>query len=352
MVKTVGSITSFYLEDIGDLIVQGWASGENGEPLDSFLAQVGDEVFQPDDCSVQEPFAGFTDSNPSSSSGFTLRFSSAVGLDSSAKLFSLVPVLTGGHGEPMYFVIESPMSTPSDSLIDKIGGGGPMGFKSVAFDFLGHFIHKGGLVSGAKVLDIGCGVGRMAYALAHYLDSNGVYQGFDICQESIDWANSEIGWFHPNFTFKRIDLQHDLYNPNGVVETLDFRFPYDDNFFDFVYLASVFTHMSANEIRAYLHEIRRVLRPQGTCFLTAFLMDETSTDLCSEGKSSQNFAHRWDEGFTVNLERPEDAVAFEEDLFLDWLYQLGFEVKGRFPGYWSGRFHGHSYQDMLVLTSP
>lgn len=353
MVKTIGSVTNVSLEGMGDLVVQGWASGENGERIHSFFAQVGDEVVQPSNCSLQEPFSGFPDSNPSSSAGFTLRFApSTQFIESPSLLFSLVPVLEAGNGEPMYLVIDSPIPIPSNSLIDKIGGGGATGFKCVGFDFLGHFIHKGGLLPTARVLDVGCGVGRMAYALAHYIDSDGVYKGFDVCEESIDWANREIGGSRPNFAFKRIDLRHDLYNPEGVVETLDFRFPYEDNFFDFVFLASVFTHLPASEIRAYLDEIRRVLRSRGTCFLTAFLMDEVSTELCSQSKSSQNFAHRWNEGFTVNLERPEDAVAFEESLFLEWLNQAGFEVNGRFPGYWSGRFLGYSYQDMILASVP
>ncbi|MDA9962037.1 class I SAM-dependent methyltransferase [Opitutales bacterium] len=136
-------------------------------------------------------------------------------------------------------------------MIEKVGGGGREGFLRVGFEFLGHLIHKANLLSLSRVLDVGCGVGRVAYALSHYLDPDATYEGFDVCEKSIDWANREIGGLHPNFAFKRIDLQHDLYNPKGVVDPLDFQFPYEENSFDLVFLASVFTHMSAIEIRTY-----------------------------------------------------------------------------------------------------
>jgi SAM-dependent methyltransferase len=353
LATTIGSINEVTRKFFGGFLVKGWASGGEGEKIESIFAQLGDSFIHPVYSSLHEPNVGILDSDPSTSSGFTIRFSWLARFTGFAtQLISIVPVLSSGEGEPMYWVIDSPISTPPKLLIDKIGGGGAMGFKSVGLNFLGHFIHKAGLSCDARVLDIGCGVGRMAYALAHYLAPDGVYRGFDVCQESIDWANGSIGKTHPNFAFQQIDLRHDLYNPEGTVAPLEFKFPYEDDSFDFVFLTSVFTHMSAPEIRAYLKEIRRVLMSGGTCLLTAFLMDEISTKLCKEGKSSQNFVHSWDEGFTVDPEQPENAVAFEEGLFLKWLEEAGFETRACFPGYWSGRLFGHNYQDMLVLGAP
>ena len=46
------------------------------------------------------------------------------------------------------------------------------------------------LVPSANVLEIGCGLGRLAYELALYLDDNGTYAGLDIAPCAIDWLNT------------------------------------------------------------------------------------------------------------------------------------------------------------------
>ena len=42
-----------------------------------------------------------------------------------------------------------------------------------------------GLQPGHRVLDVGCGVGRLAVALTSYLNTDGRYEGFDIVPEQI-----------------------------------------------------------------------------------------------------------------------------------------------------------------------
>ena len=45
------------------------------------------------------------------------------------------------------------------------------------------------------------------------------------------------------------------YNPNGKFESKTFKFPYEDNYFDFVYLLSVFTHMYTPDIENFLKKL-------------------------------------------------------------------------------------------------
>jgi hypothetical protein len=106
--------------------------------------------------------------------------------------FQLIPSINGEDGEPMEWIRHPRLPIPNDSLIEKVGGGGREGFLRVGFEFLGHIIHKLNLSTLSRVLDMGCGAGQMAYALAHYRVSNAVNEGFDVCEESIDWANREI----------------------------------------------------------------------------------------------------------------------------------------------------------------
>ncbi len=57
-----------------------------------------------------------------------------------------------------------------------------------------------GLTPSSTVLDIGCGCGRIAVPMAHYLTS-GVYHGVDIVKPMVDWCASQITSRHPNFHF-------------------------------------------------------------------------------------------------------------------------------------------------------
>ena len=66
------------------------------------------------------------------------------------------------------------------------------------------------------------------------------------------------------------------YNPNGAFKAVDFRFPYEEESFDLIFLTSVFTHMQGAEVRHYLDEIRRALRPGGKCLTTCFLLNGES----------------------------------------------------------------------------
>ncbi|MBW7876246.1 MAG: methyltransferase domain-containing protein [Candidatus Cloacimonetes bacterium] len=46
-------------------------------------------------------------------------------------------------------------------------------------------MNRGGLKKNGHLLDYGCGLGRLAYAAAHYFDSDGMYTGIDINPEAI-----------------------------------------------------------------------------------------------------------------------------------------------------------------------
>jgi len=121
------------------------------------------------------------------------------------------------------------------------------------------FVEQGGLKPHERVLDIGCGVGRMAIPLTNYLISPGQYAGFDIVKEGIDWCQQNITPRFANFEFQFLDVYNGHYNPAGKLAANSVRFPYESDRFDFVFLTSVFTHMLADGIERYLCEVQRVL---------------------------------------------------------------------------------------------
>src|SRR6516162_4477530 len=91
-------------------------------------------------------------------------------------------------------------------------------FAWVGNEFLGFFRELGKLQPHEKVLDVGCGVGRMAVPLTGYLNAQGSYDGFDIAKPGIDWCRDKITPRFPNFRFHLVDLYNKFYNPRGTMQ--------------------------------------------------------------------------------------------------------------------------------------
>ncbi len=119
-------------------------------------------------------------------------------------------------------------------------------FVTTGDEFLEHFVELAGLRPSERVLDIGCGIGRMARPLARYLDASGSYDGFDINRAAIEWCRRHYRT-HPNFRFEVADLRNQRYHPEGRHRADEYRFPYPDASFDVAVATSVFTHLLEGE---------------------------------------------------------------------------------------------------------
>jgi SAM-dependent methyltransferase len=212
-------------------------------------------------------------------------------------------------------------------------------------DFKRLFVELGGLRAEDDVLDVGSGVGRMAVPLTGFL--KGRYEGFHIVPKGVRWCSQAITPRFPNFRFQVADVYSHRYNRGGSSPAQSYRFPFEDDSFDFVFLTSVFTHLLPPDAANYVRESARVLRPGGTCFATFFLLNEESEEGLSQGRAQLSFAFTG-EGCRFNHERiPEAAVAYPETNVLGQ-----FEEAGLRPivhhGAWSGRPNGVTLQDIVV----
>ena len=129
-----------------------------------------------------------------------------------------------------------------------------------------------GLSTRSRILDIGCGPGRLPIGILDVLETVRGYEGIDVVSDCIEWGRRWIAADHPEFRFTHRNVYNERYNPKGS-RRLDDRFGFDfpDGHFDMIYLYSVFSHMQIEDIRVYLRELRRVLAPTGRIFLTAYL---------------------------------------------------------------------------------
>jgi SAM-dependent methyltransferase len=125
-----------------------------------------------------------------------------------------------------------------------------------------------GLQRSSQLLEIGCGIGRLAYELASFFDEDGRYTGFDIAPEPIAWLNEHYAPQLPGFRFDLVEVRNRSFKVTDGAAASEFRFPYPDAAFDMVCAFEVFMHLPLEGVRNYIDEIVRVLRPGGTAVLT------------------------------------------------------------------------------------
>ncbi len=108
-------------------------------------------------------------------------------------------------------------------------------------------------LSGARVLDLGCGAGRV---MRHWIQPDGSLVddarlvGVDVDAESIDWVNANLA---PSVS--------------AVVGGSRPPLPFDDGSFDVVFALSLFTHLDVWWAE-WIAEVHRLLRPGGVAILT------------------------------------------------------------------------------------
>lgn len=219
-------------------------------------------------------------------------------------------------------------------------------FRTAGAELRELLVDLGGLSPQEDVLDVGSGVGRVAVGLAGWLQ--GHYEGIDVVRRGIRWCQQAITPRYPNFHFQVADVYNRHYNPMGRYLASEYRFPFEDQSFDFVVLTSVFTHLLPADRNNYISEIARVLRPAGRCFATFFLLDDEARRSMENGRSGLDFRFRR-LGYWTNNERiPEAAVAYEETDVLAELERNRLRIAKIQYGIWSGRSGGEGWQDIVV----
>jgi len=206
-------------------------------------------------------------------------------------------------------------------------------FEASGAEFMTHLRLLLDLQPNESVLDAGCGCGLMALYLKDYLDSNGAYTGVDIHGPSIRWCTNHIT--RPNFQFAQIS---------------DLKLPYEAQSFDVILLKSVFTHLSPPEVEQYLSEIARLLKPNGRCLASFFLLNDEQQALAAREANAFQFNFGDDRWRYVYEHSPESASAYDENYILELIHEHNLELREPIRyGTWSGRKNGLSFQDLLQI---
>lgn len=151
-----------------------------------------------------------------------------------------------------------------------------------------------------KILDWGCGPGRIIRHLPQIIGNQCEYFGTDYNSKSIDWCSKNL----PGIKFN--------------LNTLEPILPYPDNYFDIIYGLSIFTHLSEKMHYGWYNELFRVLKPNGIIFVTTqgdnFKVKLTPKELNNYNKGELVVRGNVKEGHRV-------FSAFQPKLFMQKLFE-------------------------------
>ena len=208
-----------------------------------------------------------------------------------------------------------------------------------------------GVNPSSHILDVGCGIGRLAMAMPDFLDANGGYEGLDIVPEGIEWCKQHIVGPHDNIHFTLADVYNKEYNPKGSRQPADYQFPYEDETFDAAVLLSVFTHMLPIDVDRYVGEIARVLKKNGRICASYYIIMPESLQLMTSGRGFMHFKHHLGSYWVQSRKVPELAVAYDESYLRGIYSKHGLsDPPDTYFGRWCGRSTGLDAQDVVVAT--
>lgn len=241
---------------------------------------------------------------------------------------------------------ENPLSPPKGLIYTGSGD-----FIQTGKHFLGLLKTYCSIEPHHSVLDIGCGIGRLALPLTQYLSDKGRYFGFDIVQTGIKWCKENISEKYVNFQFLYVELKNDLYTGNSAKKATEFIFPGSNESMDIVISTSVFTHMLPDDMEHYLSETYRVMKPGAKCLFTFFILNEITENQMADNDVF-NFRYQYGHYSLMDEKVKEANVAYQELYLRELFEKYGFKIDKIINGHWSKAIGDGSldFQDVVILS--
>ena len=220
---------------------------------------------------------------------------------------------------------------------------------SIKKAYIQFFIKAGKLHNDYTVLEIGCGTGRLAIPFTRYLNKRGKYYGLDIIPDAINYCETHISKRFPNFHFVLSDVKNSMYNPGSENKASELKLPFKDEFFDFVFLHSVFTHMLPEDVENYLFEISRVLKKGKRSCISFLLLNEGAKLASDDNLYKFNLNYSFPKFRSINRELPEQAIGYEESFIRKLFEKARLRIEEPIHwGSWRGTHKSPLSQDIVV----
>jgi SAM-dependent methyltransferase len=186
----------------------------------------------------------------------------------------------------------------------------------------------------STIVDIGSGVGKSAVGLrdTDYMGERfrGRYLGFDVDPAMVAWCGAHFP--ADRFSFTCVDMASTVYNPAGSASRPRLDCP--DGTADLVFSQSLFSHLLEEDLRHYLAESHRMLKPGGWMLMTFFCLDDLERLGLMGGRWT--FSHPVGPAWVENPRYPESAVAYARSWMIEAARSAGFaEADVILPNYQS-----------------
>ena len=198
-----------------------------------------------------------------------------------------------------------------------------------------------------KIVDFGCGFGKLAPVSTFFTAPDGHYLGIDIRQECVDFCSHHYAEL-PRVAFHRSTDYNAMYSETRSAEleqsAVEHDWPVASGSVDLVLSVSVFTHLQERQALHYIRAVHRILKPGALAMLTFHIVEEprklprfSSADKPQLSKlfdfstalpPSGNF-------FTSSPSTPEDAIAVNDaglHLLIDGRFELVSLIRGSTTG--------------------
>jgi len=226
----------------------------------------------------------------------------------------------------------------------------------VYFPFVLKFARERFELDKVSFLDVGCGLGPMAYAFCVSTKDlpGSSYLGIDIRKDAIDWLASAYGdmdnvQFLHHATKESVD-----YIPNAETvgtssgDEADYAIP--ERTFNIQWSSSLFTHLTPQACVRALKSIARAMVPGGLSVNTWLIIDDNSVQSLAMGVADRQLPIDYGEFLSYSAHNPLMCTAYKSPSIARFYEEAGLKIVGFLPGSWRGQgiTNGITYQDIIL----
>lgn len=216
---------------------------------------------------------------------------------------------------------------PPQDLLVRSGSPDQQSYLAVGLEFLEILKDLGQLQASSRVLDLGCGTGRIGQLVIPYLDSPDQYWGQDVDFQSLAWLKS---------TYPKIEITGSSAVSPGC----------PDKWATLVLAASVYTHLDSDQVLKSLTNLVPKLAPGAVVLATFFILPQDAKTMMTGLGGDFQFIRGT--GGMRRARLDPNNIAYTEEWISDTFRNLGFEIR-HLPGWWLGhKVQGNTFQDLIV----